>query len=314
MFYASCFMKILVTGGAGFIGSHLVDALVAAGHQVVVVDNLRTGKREQVNSAAVFENVDIVKPTLVDVVSEHKPEVIFHLAAQGDVRYSVTDPVPDAEINILGSVNLLHAARQRQVRRIIFSSSGGAIYGDTAVRPTPETHPAAPASPYGIGKLTVEHYLRVERQFGLSTISLRYGNVYGPRQRADGEAGVVAIFADRLLRGQPAVINGDGAQTRDFVYVADVVAANLAALASAVEGEFNIGTGREVTIRELAAMLRQQVGRGDFTHGPAKPGEQQTSSLDCSLARRTLGWQPTVTLEEGIANTVAWFRQQRASN
>lgn len=304
-------MKILVTGGAGFIGSHLVDALVAAGHAVVVVDNLRTGKREQVNPQASFENVDIAKPALVDAVSQHQPEVIFHLAAQGDVRYSVSHPVPDAEINILGSVNLLHAARQCRVRRIIFASSGGAIYGDTEARPTPETCPAAPASPYGIGKLTVEHYLRVYRQFGLSTISLRFANVYGPRQRADGEAGVVAIFTDRFLRGMPAVINGDGRQTRDFVYVGDVVAANLKALESAAEGEFNIGTGREIAISELAEMIRRQAGRGGFTHGPAKPGEQQTSCLDNRRAQKTLGWRLQTPLEEGIAKTVAWFREQR---
>ncbi|MDO8560405.1 MAG: GDP-mannose 4,6-dehydratase [bacterium] len=303
-------MKILVTGGAGFIGSHLTDALLAHGHSVAVVDNLSTGLRVQVNPRADFYEMDVADAGLTSLVKKIQSEAVVHLAAQVDVRKSVTDPVEDARVNILGTLNVLEAARQAGVRHFIFASSGGAIYGDTDVRPTPESHPAVPASPYGIGKLSGEHFLRIYRRtFGMRTVALRYANVYGSRQNALGEAGVVAIFAHRLLAGQRAEIFGDGAQSRDFVYVGDVVAANLAALQATVSGAFNIGTGREVTINEVAKLIRQAVGQGEFSYGPAKPGEQMTSCLDNRLAVETLGWHPQMPLEEGIAKTVAWFRE-----
>ncbi|TSC75774.1 MAG: UDP-glucose 4-epimerase [Parcubacteria group bacterium Gr01-1014_31] len=304
-------MKILVTGGAGFIGSHLVDALLTNGHAVAVVDNLSTGVREQVDQRAEFHEADVADAGLAAVVKKVRPEAVVHLAAQVDVRKSVADPVEDARVNILGTLNVLEAARQAGVRHFIFASSGGAIYGDTDLRPTPESHPAVPASPYGIGKLSGEHFLRIfHKTFGMRTVALRYANVYGPRQNALGEAGVVAIFTHRLLAGQQAVINGDGKQSRDFVYVGDVVAANLAALQASVSGAFNIGTGREVIIDQVANLIRQAVGQGDFSHGPAKPGEQMTSCLDNRLVAKTLGWRPKMPLEEGIAKTVAWFLGQ----
>ena len=305
-------MKILVTGGAGFIGSHLVDALLAAGHTVVVIDNLRTGRRENLNAAATLAEMDIGSAQLADVVAAHRPEAVFHLAAQAEVRFSVAHPAADAQINIVGSVNLLQAARRAGVRQFIFASSGGAIYGDTAARPTPEDQLPQPASPYGIAKLAVEHYLRVLGELApMRTAALRCANVYGPRQDARGEAGVVAIFCDRLLRGEPAPINGDGEQTRDFVFVSDVVSANLAAWRAEASGEFNIGAGREISVNQLAGMIRSAVGSGTFTHGPAKPGEQRRSCLDARRAKAMLGWQPQVALAEGIARTVAWFRQRQ---
>lgn len=304
--------RILVTGGAGFIGSHVADRLVAAGHEVAVVDNLSTGRREFVPPQAHFYQYDINSTEAADLVRAWRPEALVHHAAQMNVRFSVAHPVTDARENILGSLNLLQAAAEGQVQKIIFASTGGAIYGDEAPIPARETDSPWPDSPYGIAKLAVEHYLRYyQREYGLTTISLRYANVYGPRQNGLGEAGVVAIFIEKFLAAQQPIINGDGLQTRDFVYVADVVAANLLALGYPHSGTFNIGTGKETDILTIYLKL-QELAQSPLgpVHGPAKPGEQRRSALDANLARKKLGWQPLVPLEEGLARTFAAFRQR----
>ena len=304
-------MKILVTGGAGFIGSHVVDTFVAAGHRVAVVDNLSTGKRAQVNREARLHVVDLRSDQLADVFESERPEVVVHLAAQAAVRRSVSDPVFDASVNILGGLNLLDCCRRFGVPRFIYSSSGGAGYGDTEVIPTPEEHPTQPASPYGITKVAVEMYLRAWAPlFGISGVSLRYANVYGPRQDPEGEAGVVAIFCHRLLTGQTPIINGDGEQTRDYVYVGDVAAANLRALEHPeVVGGVNIGTGVETSVNELSRALALAAGlETRAEHGPPKPGEQRRSCLNPALAKRCLGWAPTVSLRDGLHRTLEFFR------
>ena len=303
--------RILVTGGAGFIGSHVADRLAAAGHDVAVVDNLSTGRREFVPAQANFYQYDINSPEAAELIRAWRPEALVHHAAQMNVRFSVADPVADARENILGSLNLLQAAAEAQVQRIIFASTGGAIYGDEAPIPARETDSPWPDSPYGIAKLAVEHYLRYyQQEYGLTTISLRYANVYGPRQNGLGEAGVVAIFIEKFLAAEQPIINGDGLQTRDFVYVADVVAANLLALDYPRSGTFNIGTGHETDILTIYLKL-QELAHSPLgpVHGPAKPGEQRRSALDAGLARETLGWEPLVPLEEGLARTFEAFRQ-----
>jgi len=306
-------MKILVTGGAGFIGSHVVDRYVREGHQVVVVDNLSMGRREYVNPRAKLYPVDIRSPRLAEVFEAERPEVVNHHAAQMDLRRSVRDPAFDAQVNILGSLNLLECCRRVGVKRLLFSSTGGAIYGDGALLPTPEDHPTRPASPYGISKLAVEHYLGCwEAVHGIRAFALRYANVYGPRQNPAGEAGVIAIFAHRLVGGTEAVINGDGEQTRDYVYVGDVADANLRALERReLSGVVNIGTGVETSVNELFRRLARAADvRGKASHGPAKPGEQRRSALDSGLAKRLLDWTPQVGLDEGLGRTVEYFRQE----
>ncbi len=306
-------MKVLVTGGAGFIGSHVVDRCVAAGHQVVAVDNLSTGSRRWLNPAARLSVIDIRSPGLVDVFRAERPDVVIHQAAQVEVRRSVDNPVLDADVNVLGSVNLLECSRRFGVTRVIYASSGGAVYGDTAVMPTPEDHPAHPASPYGVSKLTVEHYLECwAGLYGIRGLALRYANVYGPRQSPAGEAGVVAIFSHRLLRGQAAVINGDGLQTRDYVYVEDVADANLAALERPdAVGAVNIGTGAETSVVELFERLRAAAGTpAHAEHGPPKPGEQRRSVIANAHAKQLLGWEPRVTLDEGLRRTLAHFSDE----
>jgi UDP-glucose 4-epimerase len=305
-------VKALVTGGAGFIGSHLVDALLAAGHDVCVVDDLSRGRRSSVAAAASLHVVDVRSAALHDVLGAEKPEIVFHQAAQIDVRRSIAEPLLDTEINVVGTVNLLQACVSAGVRRVVFASSGGAIYGDTAVIPTPESHPARPASLYGAAKLCGEAYGGVYASlYGLEFCALRYANVYGPRQDPHGEAGVVAIFARKLLGGEAPVINGDGAQTRDYVYVGDVVRANLAAGfadASAL-GAYNVGTGRETDVNQLFALLRSACGVDlSARHGDGKPGEQRRSCLDASLAASGLGWAPSMPLEDGLRETVEFFR------
>ena len=308
-------MRALVTGGAGFIGSTLVDALLAKGAQVSVVDDLSRGQRSQVAEAADFHQLDVVDERLPALVASIAPEVVFHEAAQIDVRRSVAEPMFDTRINVLGTVNVLEACARAGVRRVVFASSGGALYGDTDVLPTPETHPCRPASAYGAAKLAGETYGSVFQQVGgLEFVALRYANVYGPRQDPHGEAGVVAIFAERLLSGEDAVINGDGEQTRDYVYVDDVVAANLRAAETSTPGAYNIGTGRTCDVNQLYALMAQAAGVDrPARHGPAKPGEQRVSCLDASLAAAVLGWQPRVSLEEGVSRTVAWFAKQRSA-
>ena len=304
--------RILVTGGAGFIGSHVADNLVAAGYEVSVIDNLSTGQREFVPPQAQFFPYDINSSEAAAFIRSWRPEALVHHAAQMSVRFSVTDPVADARDNIMGSLNLLQAAVEAKVKKVIFASTGGALYGDAAPIPARETDPPWPESPYGVAKLAVEHYLRFyQREYGLTTVSLRYANVYGPRQNGQGEAGVVAIFIEKFLADQQPIINGDGLQTRDFVYVGDVVAANLQALAYNRSGIFNIGTGRETDILTIYLKL-QELAHSPLgpVHGPPKPGEQRRSALDSHLARENLGWQPAVDLEEGLSQTVAAFRQR----
>lgn len=305
--------RILVTGGAGFIGSQVAEGLVAAGWAVAVVDNLSTGRREYVPAAAEFFPCDIKAQETFELICRLQPQVISHHAAQMDVRFSVADPLQDARENILGSLNIIQAAAQAGVRKIIFASTGGAIYGDQAPLPARETDTPLPDSPYGIAKLAVEHYLRFYRQqYGIVPIALRYANVYGPRQNGLGEAGVVAIFIEKFLAGEQPLINGDGLQTRDFVYVGDVVRANLLALAYPKAGVFNIGTGQETDILTVYLKLQGLTGstRGP-AHGPTKPGEQRRSVLNCRLAQDLLGWQPKTTLTEGLTRTVADFRGER---
>lgn len=302
--------RILVTGGAGFIGSHVADAALAAGHEVAVVDNLSTGRREFVPPAAHFYPYDIKARETFDLIVTWRPRVLIHHAAQMSVRLSVADPVFDAQENIFGSLNLFQAAAQAGVEKIIFASTGGAIYGDEAPIPARETDRANPECPYGVAKLAIEHYLHFyHRQFGIIPVSLRYANVYGPRQNGLGEAGVVAIFIEKFLAGRQPLINGDGLQTRDFVYVSDIVAANLRALDHPEPGIFNIGTGRETDILTIYLKLQQFIGSPlGPVHGPAKPGEQRRSALDAGLAREKLGWRPQVDLDAGLSQTVAAFK------
>ena len=306
--------RFLVTGGAGFIGSHIAQSLVAAGHEVAVVDNLSIGKREYVPPAARLCPYDIKSREAYELITDWRPQVIVHLAAQMSVQVSVNDPVFDARENILGSLNLFQAAGQAGVAKIIFASTGGAIYGDDVPLPTREEHLLRPECPYGVAKLAVEHYLHFyHRQFGIIPVILRFANVYGPRQNGLGEGGVVAIFIEKFLAGQQPVINGDGLQTRDFVFVGDVVAANLLALDYPQAGIFNLGTGLETDINTIYRKLKEYTGSSLApVHGPPKPGEQRRSVLDCALARQHLGWQPETSLDEGLARTVAAFREAAA--
>jgi UDP-glucose 4-epimerase len=305
-------LRALVTGGAGFIGSHITDALISGGHEVTVVDDLSRGRREQVNPKARFVELDITSSALTQAVADARPEVVFHAAAQIDVRASVRDPLHDADVNVVGTVNVLRAAVDAGARRVVFASSGGAIYGDTNLLPTPEGHPCLPESPYGTAKLCAEAYGGTfSRQAGLEFVALRYANVYGPRQDPHGEAGVVAIFATRLANGGTVVINGDGTQTRDYVHVQDVVRANLAAV-DGPAGVYNIGTGVETDVNTVYRMLAIAAGvDSDAEHGPQKPGEQRRSCLDASLAREHLGWSPTVGFDEGAKSTLDYFRTAR---
>jgi len=303
-------VKVLVSGGAGFIGSHVADAFVEAGHEVWALDDLSSGRRENLRPAVRLVVADIRSPDAARLLERERFEVLCHLAAQMDVRRSVADPGFDAEVNVLGFLNLLEAARRSGVRKVIFSSTGGAIYGEQDVFPAPETHPTRPVSPYGVSKASGELYLGYYRaQHGLASVALRYANVYGPRQNPHGEAGVVAIFCERLLRGETCAIYGSGRQTRDFVFGPDVARANLLAAQRDVEGPINIGTGVETDVNRLYALIARAVGTDrPPRHGEAKPGEQARSSVDPSRAAEVLGWRPTVALEEGLSRTVAWFR------
>lgn len=303
-------MRVLVSGGAGFIGSHVTDALLAAGHRVTVVDDLSTGRAENVHPDAEFHRVDIQDAAMEGVFRSAMPEVLCHHAAQMDVRRSVSDPVFDARVNVLGLLNLLELGRRHGLRRVVFASSGGAIYGEQGVIPTPEEQKTEPVCPYGVTKLAGERYLHFYAvEYGIPYVALRYANVFGPRQNPHGEAGVVAIFIEKFLRGELPVINGDGRQTRDYVYVADVVRANLAALASTATGAFNVGTGVETDVVALFAHLRELCGcTVPAIHGPGKPGEQRRSAVDGRRAAELLGWSPTVALEDGLRQTVEYYR------
>jgi UDP-glucose 4-epimerase len=305
-------VKVLVTGGAGFIGSNLADRLVEEGHHVVVLDDHSSGKRDHVPASANFYRMELDNRWLDRVVEREKPDAVCHLAAQVSVRRSVEDPVFDARVNILGSIGLIEACRAHGVSRFIFASTGGAIYGDVDQVPTPETCPAAPISPYGTSKLCVEHYLHCFREIhDFSSAALRLANVYGPRQDPHGEAGVVAIFSRALLDGGIATINGDGLQTRDYVYVGDIVDAFMRALGSQVQGSFNVGTATETNVNELYELVADAAGSSAAAeHGPARPGEQRRSSVDNAQIRTALGWEPRVQLAEGIGLTVDYFRGQ----
>lgn len=308
--------KALVTGGAGFIGSHVAEALVERGLEVHVIDNLSSGIRANVPDAAVLHEMDIRDGAVRDLFERERFDLLVHHAAQMDVRRSVADPVYDADVNIRGLLNLMEAGRPSGLRKVIFASTGGAIYGEPAYVPQDEDHPNQPLSPYGITKLASEKYLYYfEKEHGIPFVALRYGNVYGPRQNPHGEAGVVAIFAKLLLSGGQPVINGDGEQTRDYVYVSDVVAANLAALDTKHTGVFNIGTGLETSVNRIFARLRDELApQVTEQHGPAKPGEQRRSVLAFDRSRNLLGWQPAVTVKEGLRLTAAWFRERHASS
>jgi UDP-glucose 4-epimerase len=308
--------NVVVTGGAGFIGSNLVDALVLGGDRVHVIDILASGKRENLASAmkagAVLHEVDICDAAAVRrVFDEASPEIVFHLAAQIDVRASVTDPGFDASVNVLGAINLLEACRHHEVRRVVYSSTGGALYGDAEVLPTPEDHPIRPLSAYGQSKYTAEGYFDLySRLHGISAVTLRYGNVYGPRQDVHGEAGVVAIFCGKLIRGEVPVVFGDGEQTRDWVDVSDVVGANLAAAASGFEGALNIGHGQETSVLAFIDALRRVGGERGLTlpdpvHEAERLGEVRRSCLDVAAAKHQLGWEAQVPLEQGLRQIVS---------
>ncbi|MFP5387971.1 MAG: NAD-dependent epimerase/dehydratase family protein [Thermoleophilia bacterium] len=307
-------MRALVTGGAGFIGSNLTDALLARGDEVVVVDDLSTGRRENLEqglaNGATLIDADIRdRAAIEEIAGRERPDVIFHLAAQIDVRRSVADPAFDAAINIGGTANVLEAARAAEVRRVVFSSTGGAIYGegDGQELPLREDAPLAPEAPYGQSKFAGEGYLSLyERLYGLSTVPLRLGNVYGPRQDPLGEAGVIAIFCGRLREGKQPTVFGDGKQTRDYIYVGDVVSAMLAAAEAETSGPINIGTGIETDVLELVSALGELGGAGDFEpeFAPARTGEVQRISIDPARAERELGWRAQMDLKEGLRVTL----------
>ena len=307
-------MDCLVTGGAGFIGSHVVDALVARGDRVTVIDDLSSGKRANLEVAlaagAELRESDIRDAeTVSGIFAEVRPEVVFHLAAQIDVRHSVARPADDATSNVLGTIAVLEAARVSGTRRLVNTSTGGGLYGDADVLPTPEDHPIRPLAPYGQGKFAAEGYCGLyTRLHGLSTVSLRYGNVYGPRQDVHGEAGVVAIFCGQLVEGRRPTVFGDGAQTRDWVEVSDVVRANLRAADLDLTGPVNIGNGQETSVVDLLAALNEVSDRGplpDPEFVPARAGEVRRSCLDVSRARRELGWEAEVRLQEGLRRILA---------
>ncbi len=303
-------MKVLVTGGAGFIGSHVVEALRADGCEVEVLDNLSTGQRKNIAVDVPLHVIDICTPEARDVIVQGGFDALIHHAAQMDVRRSVQQPDYDAEINILGTINLLEACRSSFVQRFLFASTGGAIYGNPVTIPQDESHPLEPASPYGISKLASEQYLRFyDRNCGIRFVALRYGNVYGPRQSPHGEAGVVAIFASQILRGKQPVIFGDGKQTRDYVFVGDVARANLAALSyTGASTCVNIGTGRETDVVTVFEYVRRSLGIDMAPQfDDAKAGEQRRSVLCTERAARVMNWAPQVAFEEGLTQTVDWF-------
>lgn len=302
--------KICVTGGAGFIGSHICDRLIKDGHEVTIIDNLVTGKKENINPSCEFLEVDIRDKNIKQIFEERKFDVLFHQAAQMNVRVSVQDPMYDSDNNITGSLNLYEACKATGVKKVIFASSGGTVYGEQDYHPCKEDHPLRPISPYGIGKMVNEKYLYYYNvEFGLDYACLRYGNVYGPRQNPHGEAGVVAIFAQRLIKGEQAVINGDGLITRDYIHIDDVVEANMRAMEEGVTGDFNVTTGIEHDVNYIFRELKKLTGSDmEEYHGPAKKGEQRRAC--CSPEKlEKYGWRPKVGFEEGLKDTVAWFKE-----
>ena len=304
-------MKIMVTGGAGFIGSHVVDACLAKGHGVVVVDDLSTGKRDSVDPRAELHVVDICDQEALDrVFALHQPEMVCHLAAKANVRESMAKPVLYAQVNVLGSLVVLECARQHGTKKIIYASTSGAVYGEPRYLPVDESHPINPLDPYGASKHHVEHYLHIYRiHYGLDFTVLRYPNVYGPRQDPYGEGGVVAIWAAQMLNGGQPIINGSGAQARDFVYVGDIARANVLALTQGGGEILNLGSGIGTPIIDIYAQLKKSTGSACAEiHGPAKEGEVFCTYVNAGKARACLGWEPTVSLQDGLARTVDYFR------
>lgn len=304
---------ICITGGAGFIGSHIADAFVEQGHEVIILDDLSSGSKHNVPDAAELVVADIRSDDAAQILYDRKVDVLVHHAAQMDVRRSVDNPVFDADVNLLGFLNLLEASRKTGVRQVIFASTGGAIYGEQDMHPADENHPARPVSPYGVAKLAGERYLYFYHcQYGLNATCLRYANVYGPRQNPHGEAGVVAIFMHKLLRGEQAVINGDGKQSRDYVFVGDVVKANVAALGRPGFEIYNVGTGIETDVNELFSEVHRSVGTGSpAIHGAGMPGEQLRSSISSKKLHEALGVSPETPFSEGIKETAEWFKVHR---
>jgi len=304
-------MKLIVAGGAGFIGSHIVDDLHSRGHDVLAIDNLSSGRRENLDARVPFIELDLLeRDRLTKLIGVEKPDAVIHLAAQKSVGASVEDPVHDAHENVIGSLHILEACRGAGTRKVVFASTGGALYGETTQLPTPETHATFPESPYGISKLAVEHYLRFYSQIhGFQTVSLRMANVYGPRQDPLGEAGVIAIFCRRALSGQGVTIFGDGLQTRDYTYVKDAARAFVLAVEQDSTMTVNIGTGVETSLLGLTDHLEQIVGHKIArVHAEARPGEIRRSCLNAELASHLLGWEPRYSLEQGLTETVEGFR------
>jgi UDP-glucose 4-epimerase len=305
-------MKILVTGGAGFIGSHIVNAYIDAGHDVTVIDDLSSGKMQLVNPKATFYHLDIHSPEVKTILEKEKIKVINHHAAQISVSASVANPLFDANSNIIGTLQLLQNAVLLDIEKFIFASTGGAMYGEQKTFPANEEHPCQPLSPYAISKLCAEKYIHYfGTQHGLNTTVLRYSNVYGPHQNPHGEAGVVAIFCERLLKGQQPIINGDGEQTRDFVYVQDIVQANTIALNPQCSGMFNVGTGKETSVNFLTrCLVKASAIATSIEHGPARQGEQRRSVIDSGKLLKEFGWKPDVSVEEGLLETFNYFQNQ----
>ena len=305
-------MKILVTGGAGFIASHVVAAYIAQGHHVTIVDNLSTGVKENINPKAGFEQLDLHDVKLESVFQSGKFDIVNHHAAQIDVRKSVDDPSFDASVNIVGGIKVYELARRYGIKKIIFASTGGAIYGEQDYHPADEAHPTRPISPYGIAKLSNEQYLYYYKQvYGIDHVVLRYANVYGPRQNPHGEAGVVAIFCNKLVAGAQPLINGDGLQSRDYTFVADVAQANVLALNYKGSTTFNVGTGVENDVNKLFRVLRDRLNpQCPEQHGPGKLGEQKRSVISYKKIERELGWRPAVAIDEGLQTTADWFQSK----